>query len=146
MRFTPLMPKVPKIPKKHSFGFTLLEAMIAMVFFATAFVFLMNSYNMGVFADVYLDRGIIAVNLAQERMEELKRGTYASIAVGTTTENPVSGFSTPRFRRITQVTEFPGARSNYKRITVTVSWLMKGDIATPTAWQDYALATYISDY
>ncbi len=126
--------------QRHISGFSLLEIMIAVVFFAIAFVFLMDAYNRGVFADLYLDRGAIAVNLAQEKMEELKRGTYASIATGTVTENPVAGFALPAFRRITQVTQTAGINSNYKAITITASWQMKG------RWEDYVLATYIADY
>ncbi len=129
-----------RVPKRYISGFSLLETMIAVVFFAIAFVFLMDAYNRGIFADLYLDRAAIAVNLAQERMEQLKRGSYASITVGTGTENPVTGFTSPAFRRITQVTQTTGINSNYKTITITVSSQMKG------RWEDYILTTYIADY
>jgi len=124
--------------KKRLSGFTLLEIMIATVFFAVAFVNLMTAYNTGLFADLYLDRGAIAVNLAQESMEELKRRLYGNITVGTTTEAAVTGFAF--FQRVTQVTETAGINQPYKTITVTVSWLMKG------AMQNYALTTYIARY
>jgi len=120
--------------KKRLSGFTLLEIMIATVFFAVAFVNLMTAYNTGLFADLYLDRGAIA----QESMEELKRRLYGNITVGTTTEAAVTGFAF--FQRVTQVTETAGINQPYKTITVTVSWLMKG------AMQNYALTTYIARY
>ncbi|MDP2940374.1 MAG: type II secretion system protein [Candidatus Omnitrophota bacterium] len=124
--------------KRFISGFSLLEIMIAVAFFAIAFVSLMDAYNRGVFADIYLDQAAIAVNLAQESIDELRRGTYASITVGTTTENPVAGFTS--FRRITAVTQTSGINSNYKTVTITVSWQLKG------TWQDYQLRTYIADY
>jgi len=124
---------------KGTGGFSLLEIMIAIAFFAIAIISLMGAYSHGIFADLYLDRGAIAVNLAQERLEGLKRGNYASIAVGTVTENPVIGFRL--FRRRTRVTEAAAnPNSRYKTVAITVSWLMKG------IWQNYNLTTYIANY
>jgi Tfp pilus assembly protein PilV len=119
-------------------GFTLLEIMLAVTFFAVSTVSLVTAYNQGVFADLYLDRAAIAVNLAQEAVDQAKSRPYASITVGTVTENPVAGFTS--FRRITAVTQTAGINSNYKTITVTVSWYMKG------VYQDYQLRTYVADY
>ena len=126
-------------PAKTPGGFSLLELVLAMAFFAIAFPSLMDAYNRGVFADLYVDRGAIAVNLAQERVEELKRGTYASVVPGTVTENPVAGFAP--FQRVSQVA-VNGANPNttYKTVTVTVTWFMK-NVA-----QTYVLTTYIANY
>jgi type II secretory pathway pseudopilin PulG len=123
-------------------GFTLLEIMIAVTFFAVAFLSLMDAYNKGVFADIYLDRAAIAVNLAQERMEQYRSGAYAGvIPTGTVTENPVTGFATPAFRRVTTIAlTAANPNSTYKTVTVTVSWQMKG------TWQDYALISYFDTY
>lgn len=116
-----------------------MEIMLAVTFFAVAFVSLLDMYNRGVFADIYLDRAATAVNLAQERVEELKAGSYASVATGTVTENPVAGFT--NFRRTTAVTlTAANPNSTGKTITVTVSWLMKQN------WESFALSTFLADF
>lgn len=136
-----------RAPRRQNKGFTLLETMAGIIFFVIAFSALMDSYNQGVFAGFYLDRMAVAVNLAQEKIEELRRGTYASVVAGTTTDNPVSGFAV--FRRRTIVTLVAAnPNSTYKLITVTVSWLSKG--STSAVWgagyHDFALSTYLADY
>ncbi|MFH0876728.1 MAG: type II secretion system protein [Candidatus Omnitrophota bacterium] len=119
-------------------GFTLLEIMLAVTFFAVAFVSLMEVYNTGMVADLYLDRSAIAVNLAQEKMEELKRGSYVALAPGTTIEASVSAF--PFFSRNTQINLIGGTAMAYKVATVSVFWTMSG------ARQNYTLTTFVSDY
>lgn len=119
-------------------AFTLLELMLAVTFFAIAFISLMEVYNTGMVADLYLDRSAIAVNLAQEKMEGLKRGSYAALAPGTTSEASVSEF--PFFSRTTQIDLITGAAAAYKVATVTVFWTMRG------ARQNYTLTTFISNY
>jgi|GEM_PF-1923223 len=136
-----------RVPRRHNQGFTLLETMAGILFFAVAFSALMDSYNQGFFAGQYLDRMAIGINLAQEKIDELRRGTYASVAAGTTSDIPVTGFA--QFRRRTTVTLVPAnPNSTYKVINVVVSWFSKG--STSTAWgsnyQDFSLTTYLADY
>lgn len=119
-------------------AFTLLEIMLAVTFFAVAFISLMEVYNTGMVADLYLDRSAIAVNLAQEKMEELKRGTYAALVPGTAEETSVSAF--PFFSRTTQINLITGTAAAYKVATVSVFWTMSG------ARQNYTLTTFISNY
>ncbi len=127
--------------KRRQRGFSLLEIMMAVAFFAIAFVSLSDAYNRGIFAEIYLDRAAMGVNLAQEMLDQIKSRSYASILAGTTTEPAVTGFAD--FRRVTTVVLTPGvnANSSFKTITITVSWQLKG-----TLREDYQLRTYIADY
>jgi type II secretory pathway pseudopilin PulG len=61
-----------------------------------------------------------AAQLASQKLEELKAGSYASIAAGTTTYSPVplEGLSYSR-----SVNTVVNANPLYKEVTVTISWL-----------------------
>ena len=121
-----------KIRNKEG-GFTLLEVMLAILLLGTGFAVLLQVVSTGLSASGVNENEIIAVNLAQEKIEELKNTLYASI----TDETPpvaVTGF--PAFTREVLVTT---PQANLKEITVKVYWYVK---STQT---NLTMVTYVSD-
>lgn len=135
--------------KKYKAGFTMLEIMAAMIFFAVAVPYLLDAYNKGMYANLYLDRAAIAINFAQERIEQIKRMSYPNIAT-----MPLETFTWPSpgssvsWRRTTTVsTTAANPNTTYKTVTVTVAWLMKTRLGAPSYTEHtYSLVTYIADY
>jgi len=113
-------------------GFTLLEVLLALILFATSFSVLAQSVSVGLSAGGDNENSLIAANLAAEKMEILKRTSYASIA--NETKAAVPDFSS--FQREVAVTT-PVA--DLKQTTVTVYWNHK------SAEINYSLVTYFSN-
>ena len=109
-------------------GFTLLEVLLTIILIVVGFVSLMQALSTGISAGGE-DAEFIALHLAQEKMENLRNGSYANVVNGT--ENPVSGFL--GFQRQVSVAESP---TGLKSVTVTVSWGSTSNVI---------LVTYISD-
>lgn len=117
-------------------GFSLLEAMLALLLFGTGLVFLLQLLNTGLFVSGQNEDTVIAANLAQEKIEESRNTTYASLA----SETPavaVSGF--PGFTREVLVDDLTPPQTGLKEITVNVNWYAKNNIMTTT------MVTYVSD-
>ncbi|MCQ9206421.1 MAG: prepilin-type N-terminal cleavage/methylation domain-containing protein [Omnitrophica bacterium] len=100
-------------------GFTLLEVMIAIVLFGVGIVAVVSLLSSGMAGALDAENTAIAVNLAQERMEEIRNLTYANIV--NEAKAVVTGFSV--FQREVVVTE---PETNLKQVTVTVYWTHKG--------------------
>ncbi len=113
-------------------GFTLLEVLLAVVLFTTSFTVLAGAISVGLSAGGDNENSLVGASLASEKMEILKRTSYASIA--NETKAAVSGFSS--FQREVVVTT-PVA--NLKQTTVTVYWNHKA------AEISYSLVTYFSN-
>lgn len=112
-------------------GFTLLEVLIAVILFAAGFTAVVGLLSMGLVSSLDTENTSIAVNLAQQRIEEIMNMTYDSIVAEI--KAVVSGY--PAFQRQVAVSE---PLTDLKMVTVTVYWTFKGsEVSTP-------LITYIS--
>ena len=115
-------------------GFSLLEVMLAILLFGTGLVFILQVVSTGLFVGGQNESTVIAANLAQEKIEELRNASYAIIPVGPVLENPVSSF--PGFTRSMSSTT---PQTGLKQVTVNVSWSAKNSTMTTT------MVTYVSD-
>lgn len=115
-------------------GFTLIEVLVAFVVVTIGIAALLPMFSIGMIADTYVEDLTIALNLSQEKMEEIRdASSYASIDSFASARTNLSGdFS--GFERA--VTVF----SNPKEVNVTVYWTAKGDE------QSISLATLFADY
>ena len=99
-------------------GFTLLEILLTLVLIVGGFAALSQAVSEGFFAAAENENDLIAIHLAQEKMEELRNKSYSSIA--SETKAVVSGFSV--FQREVVVTT---PQSNLKQVNVIVYWFSK---------------------
>jgi len=115
-------------------GFTLIELLIAIILVAGGLMVLMQLMSVAIFADSDLEYSLIALNLANEKLEELKDSDYSSVA--SATENSISGFSFVDDRIVT-VSEVD---TDLKDVQVEVRWTQKG------GQQSVNVRTYIANY
>ena len=120
------------LKKVISRGFTLLEVLLAVVLFTTSFTVIAGAISAGLSVGGDNENSLIGANLASEKMETLKRTSYAGIA--NETKAAVSGFS-PFQREVVVTTPV----ANLKQATVTVYWNHKD------AEISYSLVTYFSN-
>jgi len=115
-------------------GFTLVEILITFVVVAIGISALLPMFSIGMFADAYVEDLTIALNLSQEKMEEIRdASSYASIDSFASARTNVSG-DFAGFERAVTVSSDP------KEVNVTVYWAVKGDE------QSISLATLFADY
>jgi len=114
-------------------GFTLIELLIAIVLVAGGLMVLMQIMSVAIFADSDLEYSLIALNLANEKLEELKDSGY-SLIVTSPPETSIPGFSWVDDRIVT-VSEV----NDLKDVQVEVRWTQKG------GQQSIKLQTYIAD-
>lgn len=119
-------------------GFTLIELLIAIILTAGGLMVLMQLMSVAIFADSTLEYSLIALNLANEKLEELKDDGYshANLNIGTHTESSISGFDFVDDRIVT-VSEVD---TDLKDVQVEVRWTQKG------GQQSVNLRTYIANY
>jgi prepilin-type N-terminal cleavage/methylation domain-containing protein len=115
-------------------GFTLIELLIAIVLAASGLMALMQLIGVAIFADSDLEYSLTALNLANEKLEELKDSGYSSVT--SATESSISGFPFVDDRVVT-VSE---VNTDLKDVQVEVRWTQKG------GQQSIQLCTYIADY
>ena len=127
------MSQMPARIQLRSFkGFTLLEVLLAVILFAAAFTVLAGAVSTGLSSGGDNENSLIAANLAAEKMELLKRTSYAGVA--SEAKTAVSGFTS--FQREVVVTT---PVTNLKQATVTVYWNHKSsELST-------SLVTYFSN-
>ncbi len=113
-------------------GFTLLEVILAIILLGTGFAVLLQVVSTGVFTGGQNEDTIIAANLIQEKIEELRNATYSTIA--SEDKAAVSGFSA--FNRKVDVTT---PQTGLKQVSVTVYWFAKADETNTN------MVTYVSD-
>jgi len=116
-------------------GVTLLELVIALVLLTIGSTSLMHVMSMGMFADSNLGQSVMAMNLANEKMEEIKNTAFASISSSSESGSSI-GFSVFDSRVVT-VTD---TETDLKDVKVEVQWTPKG------GQQSVAVETYIADY
>ena len=118
---------------RNNRGVTLLEVMLAIVLIASSFSVLLGLFAKGTFVGgVEIETTSVSANLAQEKMEELKNKSFASIA--NEARAAVSGFSS--YEREVAVSTVV---TNLKQVTVNVYKAVQGGDVTTT------LVTYISN-
>jgi type II secretion system protein I len=103
-------------------GFTLLEILVAMAIFSFG-IFALSSMTVSVIKSNYKSKNMtIAVDLAQNKLDDLRITNYANIV--DTTENHLDENGVPvtggLFNR--EVTVTSNVNPNYKTVDVTVSW------------------------
>lgn len=118
-------------------GFTLIELLIAIILVAGGLMVLMQLMSVAIFADSDLEYSLTALNLANEKLEELKDYDYndPNLDLGTHTENSISGFDFVDDRIVT-VSEV----NDLKDVQVEVRWTQKG------GQQSVNVRTYIANY
>jgi len=128
-------------------GFTLIELLIAIILTAGGLMVLMQLMSVAIFADSDLEYSLIALNLANEKLEELKGDGYshANLNTGTHTESSISGFDFVDQRQWT--VDYVDANlstsvsdTGLKDVIVEVQWTQKGGT------QSVAVETLIGDY
>ncbi len=113
-------------------GFTLLEVLLAVVVLASGLVFILGALTIALSGGGINEAELIAVNLAQEKIESIRNTAYGSIAEEE--KAVVSGF--PAFQReVTLITP----RDNLKEVTVNVYFMVK------SAENKVSLVTYVSN-
>jgi len=130
-------------------GFTLIEILIAIVLAATGLMVLMQLMGVAIFADSDIEYSLIALNLANEKLEELKDNDYndpnLDPASSPFTEASISGFGFIDQRQWT--VDYVDADlstsvsdTGIKDVTVEVQWTQRGGT------QSVAVETLIADY
>lgn len=116
----------------RSSGFTLLEVLLAIVLISGGFVALLEALSTGLFAGTENENDLVAINLAQERIDEIRNRSYANII--NEAKAVVSGFSA--FQRQVVVTT---PQTSLKQVNVTVYWYSK------SSELNTSLVTYVSE-
>ena len=118
--------------KRKSKGFTLLEVLLAVILFTVGFTALLQAMSVGLFAGGENENELVAVNLAQEKIEELRNKSYSAIT--NETKAVVAGF--PAFAREAVIT-IP--QTSLKQVSVNVYWYSKSNELNTS------VVTYVSD-
>ena len=130
-------------------GFTLIEVLIAIILIVSGLVALMQVMSVAIFADSTLEYRLTALNLANEKLEELKDDGYSHAnldpASSPFTEASISGFDFVDQRQWT--VDYVDANlstsvsdTGLKDVTVQVQWTQRGGT------QYVAVETLIGDY
>jgi type II secretory pathway pseudopilin PulG len=114
-------------------GFTLLEALVAVVLIAGGVAAVMWAFGAGIAATTDVEDTAAALDIAQAKMEEIKNTSFANLADSGPTADP----NFPRFSVTVNVAE----GQNPMQVDVTVAWgVIKGG-QTSTS-----LTTLVADY
>jgi prepilin-type N-terminal cleavage/methylation domain-containing protein len=116
-------------------GFTLIELLIAIVLAAGGLMVLMQLMGVAIFADSDLEYSLTALNLANEKVEELKDTPFDDIIDGNESGSAM-GFEWID-DRVVDVNE---VKTGLKDVQVEVRWTQKG------GQQSIKVRTYIADY
>lgn len=115
-------------------GFTLLEILITIVVLVAGVVVLMQMFSIGMFADTDVENATIALNLAQEKMEEIRdASTYSGIDSFASARANLGGDFSDFDREVT-------VAGDPKQVDVLVYWTVKGQD------QSINLVTLFADY
>src|SRR3989338_6736513 len=101
-------------------GFTLLEVLLTIILIVTGSVLLLQALATGLFSSGENETELVAINLAQEKMEELRNNNYANII--NEAKAAVPGFTV--FQREVVVTT---PQVGLKEVSVSVYWFTKAD-------------------
>jgi prepilin-type N-terminal cleavage/methylation domain-containing protein len=115
-------------------GFTLIELLIAVILAASGLMVLMQLLGVAIFADSNLEYSLIALNLANEKLEELKDSDYSTVTSAAESSIPGFGWVDDRIVTVSEVD------TGLKDVQVEVRWTQKG------GQQSVNLRTYIANY
>jgi len=111
-------------------GFTLIELLIAIFVLAVGLVAVLQAFPMGAYIQKTAQMTTMAVQISQDKMEEIISQQYLEINTGTMEE--IYGFDpdNPSFRRETEVSYFdpdnpevpPAEDSGIKKVRISVFW------------------------
>ncbi len=138
--------------KNKSKGSTLIEALAVLTIFSIAALSFYKMYTQSVVLILESKRRLVAVELAKERMEQLRNVPYDSLVVGSKiTEDEVMDVNNVKFRIITEINSIDNPMDNggagdtntndYKRVKIYVLWtkaLDSGVSKTDAVGSDYA--------
>ena len=113
-------------------GFTLLEVLLAILLTVTGFVALLQAASVALSASGYNEAELVAINLAQDKIEDVRTVSFSSIADEAKAAVP----DYPAFSREVVVTT---PQSGLKQVSVNVYWFAK------SAEMNTSLITYASD-
>lgn len=120
-----------KIRKRNQRGFTLLEVMISIIILSVALLALAGLQIISIRGNSFGGTMTEAVTLARDKIEDLKRDDWSSVAPG----NDIQVFRGINYARNWAVVQ---TADKTKEVTVTVSW----DNGT----HQVSLATTLADY
>jgi prepilin-type N-terminal cleavage/methylation domain-containing protein len=106
-------------------GFTLLEILVTVALIVFGVTSVVGVMSQGVSSDMTVEGQIKGLNLAQEKMEELKNRLFVDV-ISDNTENPLSipsGFS--EYSRAVVVEDTDPTK--LKKVTVNVTWVYQGN-------------------
>jgi len=111
-------------------GFTLIELLVAIFILVIGIVAVLQAFPFGVNVQKQAQMATVALQLNQEKMEEIISYQYNEILVGTIEESYGFDPDFPSFKRITEVEYFnpdspevpPAEDSGIKKIEVTIFW------------------------
>ena len=123
-----------------SWGFTLLEILLALVLFTTGTIAVAELLQRAHASQADGENLLIATHLAQRRLEELRNTSYGSL----TNESKASVSSPSGYTRFCREVSVTTPYTNLRQITVTVSW-GPPDCTTSSSNANVALQTYRSN-
>ena len=110
------------ILKKEN-GFTLVEIMVAVLILGAALIPIFIMFSEGISLTARSTELNLAVNTAQDKMEEIRNMTHNSITIGTWPDEEVTIGNRSFVRHVTVTnSDVSGAGGNLKKITVEVFW------------------------
>ena len=111
-----------KSDKIEQSGFTLLEILVAMAIFSFG-IFALSSMTVSVIKSNYMSKNMtIAIDLAQNKLDDLRLSNYANILDATENNLDENGVAVTGGLFDREVTVTPSVNPNYKTVEVTVSW------------------------
>ncbi len=117
--------------RSKSGGFTLIEILITIVIITVGIIALSEAFNKGQLVLSDIENVRTAMNIAQEKMEEVSNTFFGSLS----DSGPAADPDFPSFNVTVDVAE----GQNPMQVDVTVAWQAKGGQASAT------LATLVSD-
>ena len=125
-------------------GFTLIELLIAIILIVGGLMVLMRMMSIGIYADSNLEYSLTALNLANEKLEEIKDLDYSYVSFGSETGSSL-GFDFVDNRLVS--VDFVDVNLNstttdtgLKDVEVQVQWTQKG------GQESVEVETLIADY
>jgi len=118
-------------------GFTLLEMILVLAVLSLGFIPLINLFSNGVTASSDATNSSIAVQLAQQKMEQIKALQYADMETTSEAYGQISGY--PAFSRAAAVVT-EGGSAALSRVTVSVEWTSGSTV------NNYVIETLVTDY
>ena len=109
-------------PQKR--GFTILEVLTATLLVGVGIFAIMEAFNRGMFGSGDVEKHTLALALTQEKMEEIKDTSFASVA--SSARAALSGY-TNFDQQVAMVTPAGSpASADLKQVTVTTFWQVPG--------------------